>query len=184
MSVRALYGEYREKSSKSPIPLSGGQKAALSWAAIEDHDTVLDLDCRDTAALGLISGSINAQCFGLCRSDEDARHAGEVLENSAFAVREGSRLPYRDKMFHVIFSARPDARDHTPEELREICRVMRPGAQLVFAGSLLNNRPRDCRALMQSLRECGFKNISCRVSGFNRVIMAWRRPELPERSGR
>ena len=182
MSVRALYGEYRENSTKSLIPLSGSQKAALSWAAIEDHDTVLELDCRDTAALGLIEDSLNTQCFGLCRDEKEARYAAEILEKSAFAVSEGDRLPYRDRTFHVVFSAQKEIKDPSPEELREIFRVMRPGAQLVISGSLLRTRPQNCRALMRSMLECGYKNVSCRISGLNRVIIAWRRPELKEKA--
>ncbi len=180
MSVKTLYAGYRENNSGNLLSLRSTERAALNWAAIEEHDTVLDLECRGPAMLRLLKGSMNVQCCALCGSDSDAAYVRERADDFTVSVRKSPILPYRDRSFHIVLGAKRSFDRITAEDFGEIHRVMRPGAQLVLTAPLAAAlKHRSGRLTMNALQEAGFGDISMRFSGLNAVIMARRKESLP-----
>ena len=179
MSVKALYAGYRENNSESILRLKSSQRAALNWAAIEEHDTVLDLNCNGTAMLTLLKGCMNVHCCALCGSEDEARYIREYTEDIPASVKQDTVLPYRNGFFHVVIGVKRSFDRYDSNDFRDILRVMRPGAQLVLTAPW-TDAFRHGRGAMARLQEAGFKNISLRFSGLNTVIMAWKKDGLAQ----
>ncbi len=160
--------------------LGASQRAAIRWLSIRESDTILDLACWKPGLMKRITGHLRVRACGVCRSDDTLDRARRLQPEEDVLACQGERLPFRDCYFDAVVSAgaMPSV---TREQLLELLRVMKPGAQLVISYSLLRGNPRPSGIMpirrmraMKTLEENGFHRVSWRSVGLCGVIMAWK----------
>ena len=182
----AFFSEYKAKYMASKVQ-SNPSRQPLS---------ILDFGCGIGNSIPHLRHAFpEAKLFGTDPSSESIRLAKESLSQfAAFEIAADSGLPYMDSSFDAVLVAcvlhhiSPEARLHWMRELR---RVMRPGAQIfVFEHNILNpltvKAVNDCpfdedaillpRAeLLKLARDAGFSDIRVRyVVFFPRALSVFR----------
>ena len=161
----------------APQRLNGAMRACLSWAAIEEHDKVLDMSCGSGALLRRLNGQYRLTLCGMCDSPEEAREARDGLEDADVISARMEDIPWRDDTFDVVLlsaTIRGDAR----QVLSEALRVLRKGGQFVMAAPLLPQRGEGNlgrREQMRLMQEAGFEEVSFRANGLSGAIIGWKR---------
>lgn len=162
--------------------LTAAMRACVSWAAIEEHDKILDMSCGNGALLKRLDQQYRLTLCGMCETPEMARTAREGIEDADVIAARLEDIPWRDDTFDIaLLSAglRGDAR----RVLMEAKRVLRQGGQLVIASPLFSPRGEGSlsrREQMRLMQEAGFREVSFRASGLRGAIIGWKQRELPE----
>ncbi len=175
----------RELTEAFHLPLERAQRCALRWAAVEENDRILDIDCGSGALLLDLTNRMRIRACGMCRDWGEARQLREMMDGADVICGKPADIPFRDDSFDTVFVTRRTGENCTLNGLKEIYRVLRPGAQLIICCHMY---PRlsglaaqyaepelDRRTLMRSMQECGFRHISCRQSGWRGVIFGWKK---------
>lgn len=158
--------------------VNSAMKAVINWAALEEHDSVLDLSCGDGVLLREIGKYIRLYSCGLCSDPEQARAVRESLDDADVVYGTSEDIPWKDDAFDVVISSEIMRKAKLDVSLKEINRVLRPGGQFVIL-TRLAERKRDVYAgkteLMRCMQMNGFESVSWRVSGFHGVAVGWKR---------
>ena len=182
-SLRGLTEEFH-------LPLERAQRCALRWAAVEENDRVLDIDCGSGALLLDLTDRMRIRACGMCRDWGEARQLREMMDGADVICGKTTDIPFRDDSFDSVFVTRRTGENCSLQGLKEIYRVLRPGAQLIICChmhpwlkqflSQYSEPELDRRTLMRSMQECGFKHISCRQTGFRGVIIGWKKESFEQ----
>ncbi len=180
----------RQLTEDFHLPLERSQRCALRWAAVEENDRVLDTDCGSGALLLNLTGRMHIRACGMCRDWGEARQIREMMDDADVICGKTSDIPFRDNSFDTVFVTRRTGENCTLAGLKEIHRVLHPGAQLIIVCPLyprlsslfsqFGETETDRRTLMRLMQECGFKHISCRQNGLRGVITGWKRESFEE----
>ena len=156
--------------------LSGAMRACAVWAAIEEHDKILDLSCGDGTLLNQLSQKCRLTVCGMCDTPEQARAASEFLDGADVIAGRTEDIPWRDDTFDAVLLSgafRGDAR----KTLEETLRVLRPGGQFVLAAPLfraLGDGDWTRRGMMRLMQEIGFRRVSFRTARLSGAITGWK----------
>ena len=156
--------------------LSASMRACAVWAAIEEHDKVLDLACGDGALLNHLCQKCRLTVCGMCDSPEQARAASEWLGDADVIAGRMEDIPWRDDTFDAVLlggALRGDPR----RALGEALRVLRPGGQFVIAVPLFRDFGEgdlNRRSAMRLMQEIGFREVSFRTAGLAGAISGWK----------
>ena len=166
---------------------NASERAAIRWASIGENDRVLDVDCGEGALLYSLSETMRIRACGVCREHSEARSAMDAVEDADVICAFPGDIPFRDNSFEAVFVTRRVGENTSDPALKEICRVLRPGGQLIIGCHLFPGLHRffssaseselDKRKLMRLLQAHGFEQVSYRVTGFKGVIIGWKRDE-------
>lgn len=162
--------------------LTSAMKACISWAALEEHDKVLDLACGSGALLSHLNDKMRLTLCGMCTSSTQARAVAEQLGDAdadVIAARMED-IPWRDNTFQAVMlpsSMRGDPR----RVLQETLRVLHAGGQFVMAAPLFPFRGESelsRRELLRIMQEEGFVDVSFRACGLCGAIVGWKKGEI------
>ena len=157
--------------------LSAAMRACVAWAAIEEHDKVLDMACGDGQVLAWLNDQLRLTLCGMCETADQARCVSEMLGGADVIPARMEDIPWRDDTFDVILlsaALRGDAR----RVLSEVRRALRPGGQFVMAASVFS---RPCegemtrREVMRLMQEAGFREVSFRATGLCGAVVGWKK---------
>lgn len=157
--------------------ITAAMRACVNWAAIEEHDKILDLAAGDGQLLSRLNDQLRLSLCGLCDSADQARAVSDLLGDSDVVPGRMEDIPWRDNTFDVVLlsaAIKGDAR----QVLEEAHRVLRAGGQFVMSSPLLSRRyEREItrRELMRLMQETGFREVSFRATGLFGAIVGWKK---------
>jgi len=123
----------------------------LSHVQIGERDTILDVGCGGGKTIDtLASRALHGKIFGIDYSDESVAVARETnatwVEQGTVDIQLGtvSQLPFPDDTFDLVTAVEthyywPDL----PHDVREVMRVLRPGARFVVIAETYRGRRND-----------------------------------------
>lgn len=162
--------------------LTAAMRACINWAAIEEHDKILDMWCGDGRALSRLNDQLRLNLCGICETAPQARTASEMLGDADVVPGRMEDIPWRDNTFDVAYLSAA-MRGEPRRVLREVLRVLRPGGQFVAASPLLpyyNEGELNRRELMRLMQEEGFREVSFRATGLYGAIIGWKKSMIDE----
>jgi len=121
----------------------------LSHVAIPSGGAILDLGCGGGRTIAkLAAASDAATVHGLDHSAESLRVASEVnaklVGTGRVLIRQGSvsQLPYQSDAFDLVTAVEthffwPDL----PQDVREVCRVLKPGGRILVIAEIYKGAP-------------------------------------------
>lgn len=131
----------------------------FSLGRINPGETVLDIGCGcgvDAMIAGSLAGA-DGHAVGVDLSEKMIQRACENLEltnlkNVSFQSASAEELPFAERTFDVVISS--GAFNLVPDKLkalREVYRVMKPGARLMIADQILNApMPSDTESIISN----------------------------------
>ncbi len=168
--------------------LSAGEKSALRWAAVEEYDRVLDMECSGGALLIALKDSLRIRACGMTRDTGEANEIMEIIDGSDIIMATPRDIPFRTGSFDAVFVTRNVGENMSEQGLSEAARVLRHGGELVISCRLFPRTAAflrsgaepepDRHTLMRRLQEHDFKHISYRRSGLRGVIIAWKKENI------
>ncbi len=164
--------------------LNAAMRACVAWAAIEEHDKVLDMACGDGQMLARLNDQLRLTLCGMCETADQARCVSEMLGGADVIPGRIEDIPWRDDTFDVILLSAP-LRGDARRVLSEVRRALRPGGQFVMASSVFS---RYCegetnrREIMRLMQEEGFREVSYRVTGLCGAIVGWKKGRICSRT--
>ena len=162
--------------------LNAAMRACINWAAIEEHDKILDMSCGNGQALCRLNDQLRLNLCGICENAEQARIVCDLLGDADVVPGRMEDIPWRDDTFDVAYLSAP-MKGEPRRILREVTRVLRPGGQFVMAAPLLpyhNEGELSRRELMRLMQEEGFKEVSFRATGLFGAIIGWKKGKIDE----
>lgn len=159
--------------------LNAPMRACAAWAAVEEHDRILDMACGQGALLARLNDQYRVTVCGMCDTPDQARSVRERLGDADVVPGRMEDIPWRDGSFHVVLLSAP-LRGDARRILDEALRVMHSGGQFVMAVPLLRSRIEgelSRRELMRLMQEAGFQEVSFRSAGLAGVIIGWKQAE-------
>lgn len=163
------------------LRLNAAMRACAAWAAIEEHDKILDMSCGNGALLNHLSNQCRLTVCGMSDTPEQARETREKLGDADVIYARMEDIPWRDNTFDVVLlstALRGDAR----RALGEALRVLRAGGQFVMSAPLFHARGEgelNRREIMRLMQEAGFQDVSFRATGLCGAIVGWKKGKLP-----
>lgn len=158
--------------------LTAGMRACAAWAAIEEHDKILDMACGGGALLRYLNGRYRLTLCGMCDSPEQARIVREEMTDADVVPASLSDIPWRNETFDIALLPSPPRSGALRPALEEACRVLKTGGQLVMAQSLLRMRGEGeggLREAMRLMQEIGFREVTLRLNGLTAVALGWKK---------
>ena len=162
--------------------LTAAMRACMGWAAIEEHDKVLDMSCGGGALLRRLDQQYRLTLCGMSDTPETARAAREGLGDADVISARLDDIPWRNDTFDIVMlpgALRGDAR----RVLGEAYRVLKAGGQFVLAAPLFSPRGEGApnrREQMRMMQEAGFREVSFRANGLCGAIIGWKQRPLAE----
>lgn len=173
-------GWQNSQYNERPARLKGVMRAVMNWAALEEHDSVLDLNCGDGTMLRKLGSRMRLYSCGMCPDPGEARAARESLDEADIVYGTSEDIPWHDAAFDVVLGTELLKKDRINVSLKEICRVLRPGGQIVLATKLTAG----CRdgvpgrtEVMRAMQINGFESVSWRIYGLHGVAIGWKKRE-------
>ncbi len=160
--------------------LNAAMRACTAWAAIEEHDKVLDMACGDGQMLSRLNDQLRLTLCGMCETADQARCVSEILGGADVIPARMEDIPWRDETFDVILLSAA-LRGETRRVFSEVMRTLRPGGQFVMASPLLSHRSEgeiSRREIMRLMQETGFREVSYRVTSLCGAIVGWKKGKL------
>ncbi|MBR3019152.1 MAG: methyltransferase domain-containing protein [Clostridia bacterium] len=165
------------------IPLEGvhqrmntAMRACVSWAAIEEHDKILDMACGEGEMLAYLNDQLKLTLCGMCKSAEQARAISEMLGEADVIPALMEDIPWRNNTFDVVML--PARMRGDPKRiLDEVIRVLRPGGQFVMASRVMafrGDNDMNRREIMRMMQEAGFREVSFRATWLCGAIVGWK----------
>lgn len=163
-------------ADKKQYRLSPSMRACASWAALEEHDKVLDMACGSGALLNHLNQKMRLTLCGMCDSADQARIISEQLGGADVIAARMEDIPWRDDTFHVVML--PSSMRGEPRKiLEEALRVLHAGGQFVMAMPLFFLRGDgdiSKKELLRLMQEVGFKDVSFRTAGLCGAVVGWK----------
>ena len=159
--------------------MNAAMRACVSWAAIEEHDKILDMACGDGQLLAHLNDQLKLTLCGMCRRADQARAISEMLGEADVIPARMDDIPWRDSTFDVVLLS-THMKGEPKRILDEVIRVLRPGGQFVMASRVLAFRGEgeyNRREIMRLMQEAGFEEVSFRTAGLAGVIIGWKQGE-------
>ncbi|MBO2517531.1 MAG: hypothetical protein CW338_09740 [Clostridiales bacterium] len=157
--------------------MDGIMRAVADWATLEEHDSVLDLFCKNGALLGSLSKNLKLHVCGICDNPTEAPFIRRQLSDADIVYAQPCDIPWRDDAFDAVLGSRYLDYNEVIPVLREAMRVLKPGGQLVLATRIFTgkgeNSP-DKKSLMRMMEQEGFESVSWRFSGLHGVAVSWK----------
>lgn len=156
--------------------LNAAMRACISWAAIEEHDKVLDMNCGGGALLRHLDARYRLTLCGMSETPESARAAREMLSEADVIFARQEDIPWRDDTFDIVMLSSA-LRGDAARVLREVFRVLRGGGQFVMASSLFAPRGEGTvsrKEQMRLMQDAGFTEVSFRANGLSGAIVGWK----------
>ncbi|MGI6654756.1 MAG: class I SAM-dependent methyltransferase [Christensenellales bacterium] len=169
MQVKA--GDWRRIwiGSGNSMFLSGAERAAITWARLDDYQAVLDVACDTGRVLQHIQ-QVRPHVRA-CGITGDVRAARLLRENSAAEVicAECHDIPWHNNSFHLVIAPhRMLEGPQAAENMSEMYRVLSPGGHLVvvlpFKTMLALRLGRSRAHALWGLTEAGFSDVSWRYA--------------------
>ena len=157
--------------------MTAAMRACVNWAAIEEHDKILDMASGEGQMLAYLNDQLRLNLCGLCENAEQARAMADLLGDADVVPGRMEDIPWRDDTFDVALLSAP-IRGDTRHVLEETHRVLRAGGQFVMASPLLswrNEGETGRRELMRLMQETGFREVSFRATGLFGAIIGWKK---------
>ena len=157
--------------------LNAAMRACVAWAAIEEHDKILDMACGDGQMLSRLNDQLRLTLCGMCETADQARCVSEMLGGADVIPARMEDIPWRDDTFDVILlsaALRGDAR----RVLSEVLRTLRPGGEFVMASPLFFRHGEgelSRREIMRLMQEAGFREVSFRATGLCGAVVGWKK---------
>ena len=164
-------------ANKDQHHLTAGMKACASWAAVEEHDKILDMACGNGALLNQLHQKLKLTLCGMCDTAEHARAVSEQLDGADVIPARMEDIPWRDDTFDVVMLSRSFQGD-AQRILMEAIRVLKGGGQFVMASSLFSmrgERELSRKEIMRLMQETGFEEVSFRTAGLHGAIIGWKK---------
>lgn len=171
------------QAAKERARLSFSMKACAAWAALEEHDKVLDMACGSGALLYHLNNKMRLTLCGMCDSATQARIISEQLDGADVIPARMEDIPWRDNTFQAVLLSSA-MRGEAKRILEEAKRVLCPGGQFVMASSLFSFRGEgelSRKELMRLMQEAGFKDVSFRIGGLHGAVIGWKASKIDER---
>ena len=112
--------------------MNAAMRACVSWAAIEEHDKILDMACGSGQMLAHLNDQLKLTLCGMCKDADQARAISEMLGEADVIPARMEDIPWRDNTFDVVML--PAHMKGEPKRiLDEVIRVLRPGGQFVMS---------------------------------------------------
>ena len=156
--------------------MNAAMRACVSWAAIEEHDKILDMACGDGQLLAHLNDQLKLTLCGMCRRADQARAISEMLGEADVIPARMDDIPWRDSTFDVVLLS-AHMKGEPKRILDEVIRVLRPGGQFVMASRVLAFRGEgeyNRREIMRLMQEAGFREVSFRATGLCGAIVGWK----------
>ncbi len=162
--------------------LNAAMRACIAWAAVEEHDKILDMACGDGQVLARLNDQLRLTLCGMCETPDQARCVSEMLGGADVIPARMEDIPWRDDTFNVILLSA--ALHGEPRRvLSEVLRALRPGGQFVMASSVFFHHGEgelNRREIMRLMQETGFREVSFRVTGLCGAIMGWKKGKIDQ----
>ncbi len=168
--------EIKEKKNR----LTSGMRAVMNWATLEEHDSVLDLFCRDGALLSALCEKLRLNVCGICQDVQYSRELRERLYNSDIVFAEPDDIPWRDGAFDAVLAGELIKKENAERVLCETNRVLKPGGQAVILTKIFCGKKDiypEKKELMRLMESTGFDHVSWRLSGIWGVAVGWKTGE-------
>ena len=169
-------------ASKNQLRLSASMKACTSWAALEEHDKVLDMACGTGALLNYLNGKKRLTLCGMCDTADQARVISEQLGDADVIAARMDDIPWRDNTFHAVLLSSP-LRGDARHILAEALRVLHAGGQFVMAAPVFSLRSENevsRREMLRLMQEAGFRDVSFHASGLYGALIGWKASKIDE----
>lgn len=180
--------------------LYGAQKALSQWAIVDDYNAILDLHCRDTRLLHVLSQQFSLRACGIAEDVEAARCLQENEPGAEIFCARKEDIPWRDGCFDVVFyQMKKGEAEQDPAFLKEALRVLKPNGQMLVAlqgapeilckaGELMGIAGMEDRVkpkhLLAAMEAAGFEDLSFRIAQpFVGIAMGWKRDMTEEYDG-
>lgn len=160
--------------------LNAAMRACVAWAAIEEHDKILDMSCGEGQMLARLNDQLRLTLCGMCDTADQARGVSESLGGADVIPGRMEDIPWRDDTFDVILlsaALRGDAR----RVFSEVLRTLRPGGEFVMASHLFFRHGEgelSRREIMRLMQEAGFREVSFRATGLCGAIVGWKKGKI------
>lgn len=157
--------------------MNSGMRACMNWVTLSEYDTVLDLSCGEGELLEKLLESLPLTVCGLSETMEQARSARERLDGAD--IMSGSKLdiPWRNNHFDAVLMTDVVFDTRFEKVMAEVCRVLRPGGQLVMTIPLLRGNYYSVLSnheAMNIMENSGFQEVSYRIDFPSGVFIAWK----------
>ncbi len=112
----------------------------LAWGEGKDPQSILDVGCGIGGSTLYLASKYRARATGITLSPVQASRAKAratnvgLKEHVQFQVADAMAMPFADNSFDLVWSL--ESAEHMPDKqqfLRECCRVLKPGGQLIVA---------------------------------------------------
>ena len=162
--------------------LNAAMRACVAWAAIEEHDKILDMACGNGRMLARLNDQLRLTLCGMCDTADQARSVSEMLGGADVIPARMEDIPWRDDTFDVILLSAA-LRGEPSRVLSEVLRALRPGGQFVMASSVFSPRGEgefSRREIMRLMQETGFREVSYRVTGLCGAVVGWKKGKIDQ----
>ncbi len=162
--------------------INAAMRACLAWAAVEEHDKILDMACGEGQMLFRLNDQLRLTLCGMCDSAEQARYVSEMLDGADVIPGRMEDIPWRDDTFDEILLSAP-LRGDARRVFSEVIRALRPGGQFVMASHLFFHRGEgelSRREIMRLMQEAGFREVSYRATGLCGAIVGWKKGKIDQ----
>jgi len=170
-------------AAKEKLRLTPGMRACASWAALEEHDKVLDMACGSGALLYHLDEKMRLTLCGMSASADQARVISEQLGGADVMAARMEDIPWRDDTFHVVML--PSAMRGEPRRvLEEALRVLHAGGQFVMASPLFSFRGEgelSRKEILRLMQEVGFQEVSFRATGLCGAVIGWKKSLIDQK---
>ncbi len=156
--------------------LKASMRACIAWAAIEEHDKVLDMACGDGRMLAYLNDQLRLTLCGMCDQADQARTISELLGDADVIPARMEDIPWKDNTFDAVLLSAP-MKGEPRRILDEALRVMRPGGEFVMSMPVMQMKSEgelNRREIMRMMQETGFREVSFRATGLYGAIVGWK----------
>lgn len=175
--------------------MSALEKCMLRNAVFDPCDRVLDANVCSGQVAEYLLEHMECRVCGVSDRMEEVRRTRARLHNGDFVYAANGDIPWQDRAFDTVLLHPSDGNaDTLLVQLKECCRVLKPGGQLVLglrslpcgvrklSSFFLETSPEEelpsaenAKMLMQ---QCGFDHITRTCAGFSvSVLIGWKQSE-------
>ena len=164
--------------------LNAAMRACIAWAAMEEHDKILDMACGEGQMLSRLNDQLRLTLCGMCETADQARCVSEMLGGADVIPGRMEDIPWRNNTFDVVLLP-AHMRGDLKRILDEVIRVLRPGGQFVMASRRFFHHGEgelSRKDLLRLMQEVGFQDVSFRATGLYGAVIGWKPGVIDQKS--